>query len=384
MTTPPAVRALYVHVPFCRSRCGYCDFYSELFRPAAVEPFVNALATESAAYVACWKPVLQTIFIGGGTPSMLPVDALGRLLRICTAAAGDAATEFTVEANPATIDAEKAAVLAAAGVNRVSMGAQSFNPAELAALERTHRPEQVAETIRICRAAGVPAISLDLIFAIPGQDLHSWLASLDQAISLGPEHISCYGLTYEPGTRLHARVAAGQVTPVDQDLEADMYEAAIDRLAAAGYAQYEISNFARPGQQCRHNLVYWANEPYIGIGPSAAGYLGGERYKNVADLAEYVRRVEGGADPRAEMERLPEERSAGETVMLALRTTAGLSRARFAERFGQDPVAYFAQRDGGSAISENVADGLLEVTTDAIRLTRRGLLLANKVMADFL
>jgi oxygen-independent coproporphyrinogen-3 oxidase len=384
MTTPPDVQALYVHVPFCRVRCGYCDFFSELYRPAVVEPFLEALSKELAAHTARWKPRLNTIFVGGGTPTMLPAEPLQRLLESCTTAAPNDSAEFTVEANPATIDAQKAAVLAAVGVNRASMGAQSFNPAELSVLERTHRPQQVRETMAICRSAGVRSISLDLIFAIPGQDLDSWLASLDQAIALEPEHISCYGLTYEPGTRLHARLAAGEVTAVDPDLEADMYEAAIDRLAAAGFAQYEISNFARPGQQCRHNLVYWRNEPYIGAGPSAAGYVGGERYKNVADVSEYVRRVVTGADPRAETERLSMEKSAGETTMLALRTTEGLNRARFAERFGQDPVAWFGQRDGGRAITQNVAEGLLELTPEAMRLTRRGMLLANKVMADFL
>lgn len=384
MTTPAEVRALYVHVPFCRARCGYCDFYSELYRADAVQPLLNALSTELAGYASQRELALETVFIGGGTPTVLPAEALKQLLHICTIVARGRPSEFTVEANPATIDAQKAAVLVSAGVNRVSMGAQSFEPAELSVLERTHRPEQVPETIAICRSAGVRAVSLDLIFGIPGQSLQSWLFSLDQAIALEPEHISCYGLTYEPGTRLHAQAQARRVTPVDPDLEADMYEAAIDRLASAGFAQYEISNFARPGQQCRHNLTYWRNEPYLGVGPSAAGYLAGERYKNVADVAEYVRRIAAGADPREETERLPPEKCAGETVMLALRTVEGLSRARFAERFGQDPLTWFAQRNGGSAIAQNVANGLLEVTPEAIRLTRRGMLVANDVMAEFL
>ena len=380
MTTPRPIRALYVHVPFCRSLCGYCDFYSQVPDPAAVAPLVDAVIAELGRYCERHEVALGTIYVGGGTPTILPPTELARLLDAArTAARPRADIEFTVEANPATVSPEIAEVLARAGVNRVSIGAQSFDSAELRVLERTHAPPQVAETVEICRQHGIRQINLDLIFAIPGQSLASWLATLDAARGLEPDHLSCYGLTYEPGTRLHQQLADGLVARVDADVEADMYEAAIDRLAAAGYRQYEISNFARPGRRCRHNLTYWHNEPYLGIGPSAAGFVDGVRYKNVADTAAYVEAVLGGASPWVEQERLTPERRARETAMLELRLTEGMDRGRFRERFDEDPADFFAD-----AVRKHVELGLLELDQRGIHLTRAGLLLADSVIADFL
>jgi oxygen-independent coproporphyrinogen-3 oxidase len=380
MTTPAPIRALYVHVPFCRSLCGYCDFYSELLDPRRVEPLVTALRDELALACTTYPVACATIFIGGGTPTVLPAEQLARLLQACEGLReGGAAVEFTVEANPATVEPETAQILVGAGVNRVSLGVQSFDPGELRVLERTHTPEQVGQTMAVCRDQGIRRLSLDLIFGIPGQSLASWRATLQAAIALDPEHLSCYGLTYEPDTPLQRQLTAGRIERVDPDLEADMYEAAIDTLAAAGYAQYEISNFARPGAECRHNLTYWHNEPYLGIGPSAAGYVAGVRYKNVADTAAYVQAIRAGRSPRCEVEQLPPERRARETAMLALRLTEGLERRRFAERFGYDPAVLFAK-----AIEKHTRDGLVEVTATAIRLTRAGRLLADTVIADFL
>jgi oxygen-independent coproporphyrinogen-3 oxidase len=380
MTTPRPIPALYVHVPFCRSLCGYCDFYSQVADPAAMASLVDALVTELGRNRGRYEVALGTIYVGGGTPTILPPTELARLLDAARAAAGPRAEiEFTVEANPATVSPQIAEVLAQADVNRVSIGAQSFEPAELRVLERTHTPPQVAETVETCRQQGIRQINLDLIFAIPGQSLASWLATLDAALTLQPDHFSCYGLTYEPGTRLHQQLADGLVERVDADVEADMYEAAIDRLAAAGYQQYEISNFARPGRECRHNLTYWHNEPYLGVGPSAAGFVDGVRYKNVPDTTAYVKAVAAGTSPWIEQEQLTPERRACETAMLELRLTEGMDRRRFRERFGDDPVVFFAD-----AIRKNVALGLLEVDDRGIRLTRAGLLLADSVIADFL
>ncbi len=375
---PATVRALYVHVPFCRKRCGYCDFYKELYTASAAEPVLEAVLTELQRGRQRWPLEIETIFVGGGTPTILPGPALARLLAACRSVAPRVA-EFTVEANPATVTDETARILAAAGVDRVSLGAQSFAQAELHVLERTHRPEQVGQTLEVCRRAGISRLSVDLIFGIPGQTLESWKSSLDAALALGPEHLSCYGLTYETGTRLTAQREAGTVTPMDPDLEADLYELASEHLGAAGYAQYEISNYARPGAECRHNLVYWRNEPYLGIGPSAAGYVDGLRYRNVADNAAYVKLVQVGEDPHIDSERLPPARAARETAMLALRLCEGLRRAPFAERFGCDPVDFFAP-----AIEKHAGDGLVEVTPAAVRLTSRGRMLANRVIADFL
>ncbi len=379
MTTSAPRLGLYVHVPFCRTLCGYCDFYSRVLDPAAVAPFVDGVLRELAGYAARHALRCDTIYVGGGTPTVLPAAELTRLLGgLRSVADSGSDVEFTVEANPATISAEIAGVLAAAGVNRVSLGAQSFAPAELLTLERAHRPAQVGQTVAECRRAGIRQISLDLMFGIPGQTLGSWLRSLCAALALAPEHLSCYALTYEPGTPLAERLDAGQVQRVDEDLEADMFEAALDLLPAAGVAHYEISNFARPGAACRHNLHYWHNEPYLGLGPAAAGFIDEVRYRNVPDLAAYLHAVQHGQSPWNEQEHLPPERRARETAMLELRLAAGIDRPRFADRYGQDPAVLFAE-----AIARHAASGLLSVDARGIRLTRAGFLLADRVSRDF-
>lgn len=373
-------RSLYVHVPLCRTRCGYCDFYSEVYQPDAVAPLVAALLTELDRHAAMRPLAFETIYVGGGTPTILPPTALADLLNAVAAHRDPhTALEFTVEANPATVTQSIADVLAAAGVTRVSIGAQSFDPDELRRLDRTHDPEDVARTVATCRAAGIGQISLDLIFGIPGQTLASLAANLDRARTLTRDHISCYGLTYEPGTPLREQYDRGLVRAVDEDLEAEMYELVLDTLPAAGLPQYEISNFARPGAACRHNLLCWQNAPYIGIGPAAAGYLDDVRYRNMADTAAYVAAIHAGQSPWQEHERLNPAQRAGEAAMLALRTTAGIDRAGFARLYGADPLEHFAE-----TVRRHVDDGLLAVTPTSIHLTRSGLLLANRVMADFL
>jgi oxygen-independent coproporphyrinogen-3 oxidase len=380
MTTRRTVRSLYVHVPYCRTLCAYCDFYSEILDERTSGALVDGLLRELAAFRRAHDLAPDTIFLGGGTPTVLPPLELSRLLDAIVAlprAAGD--LEFTVEANPATVNAGTAELLATHAVSRVSVGAQSFDPAELRVLERTHEPAQVRETVAICRAHGIAQVNLDLIFGVPGQSVPAWESSLRQAADLAPDHISCYGLTYEPGTRLDERRQAGEVVPVSPETEAQMYETAIDTLAEAGLEQYEISNFARPGCRCRHNLRIWRNETYAGIGPSAAGFANGVRYRNLADIREYLRAVAAGRRPRAEQECLTPERRACESAMLELRLIAGIDRVRFAERFGRDPVELFAE-----AVARHAEAGLLTVDERSMRLTRRGLLVADSVIADFL
>ena len=375
-----APRAVYVHVPFCRSLCGYCDFYSVIPAPGAGEPLVDALLSELELRQHRERIRAETIFVGGGTPTVLEPRALERLLAALRELAPDGApSEFTVEANPATVTPDVAEVLAGAGVTRVSIGAQSFDPADLRVLQRTHEPPQVGQTVAVCRDAGLDDINLDLIFAIPGQTLDRWRGNIDAALALEPTHLSCYSLTFEPGTRLHEQLEAGRVQRLDADLDAAMYELAIDMLAAAGLEHYEISNFARPGRRCRHNLVYWHNQPYVGIGPSGAGFVAGVRYKNVSDVAAYVAAIRAGRLPEAEREQRDADQQARESAMLGLRLVEGLDRAAFAERFGRDPTAYFAH-----AVARHVERGLLEVTPEKVRLTRAGLLLADTVVADFL
>lgn len=378
-TNPEPCRSLYVHVPFCHTICGYCDFYSEVFDRKSAPRLVDALLAELATLEPRLTGAIDTIFVGGGTPTTLAPADLSRLLgRLNQLRDPRAALEFTVEANPATVSTEIADVLVSNGVNRVSIGAQSFDVSELRILDRIHRPEQVGETIAMCRQAGIESLSVDLIFAVPGQSLSSWLRNVDAAIALGTEHLSCYGLTYERGTPLFERLHAGAVQRTDEELEAQMLDATIDHLAAAGLQRYEISNYARPGRECRHNLRYWRNEPYAAIGPSAAGCIDGIRYRNVPDTAEYVRAISEARSPRIEQEQLPLDRRARETAMLELRLIAGIDRGRFTARFHSDPVVLF--RD---AVEHNVAHGLMEFDDRSLRLTRRGLMVADSILVEF-
>ena len=241
---------LYVHVPFCETKCGYCDFYSVPLRERPATPLVRCLVTELQKRVADCDANIRTVFIGGGTPTVLPMADFTLLFEaVREALSGNDVVEFTVEANPATLDHDKLAILTSAGMDRISMGAQSWHPAELAALERLHSPDDIAPGVELARAHGIERINLDVMFGIGGQTMASWSESLERTIDLGVDHISCYGLTYEPGTRLTAQYTAGKITPCDGGLEAEMYEYAIDRLSEAGFQQYEISNLAIPGQE---------------------------------------------------------------------------------------------------------------------------------------
>jgi len=371
---------LYVHVPFCETKCGYCDFYSVAVKERDTAPLVARVKRELDRRVREAAAPVRTIFCGGGTPTILPVEQLAGLLESINRAAPAAfREEFTVEANPATVDDEKAALLVAMGVSRVSMGAQSFHPSELTTLERLHSPDDIPPSVATLRRHGISQINLDLIFGIPGQTMSTWADSLRRAIDLGPEHIACYGLTYEPATRLTALRQVGRIRPCDEDLEADMYLYTVDTLAAAGYRQYETSNYARPGCECRHNLMYWRNEPYIGVGPSAAGCVGGRRYKNVADVAGYVRMMDEAGHAEAESEIVEGETLMLEMILMQLRLVEGLSIAAFRAGTGEEPVELF-DRDG--ALSRLVETGLLAVSDSYIAFTRQGRLVGDWVMKE--
>jgi oxygen-independent coproporphyrinogen-3 oxidase len=328
---------------------------------------------------------VRTVFVGGGTPTLLPDDLLARLLEtIAGLVSVERLEEFTVEANPATVDDAKARLLVRAGVTRVSMGAQSFKTAELATLERLHSPEDIAPSVATLRRNGIGQVNLDLIFGIPGQTKASWLDSLRRAIDLGPDHIACYGLTYEPATRLTAMRNTGRLAPCDEDVEAEMFVSTVDTLEAAGYRQYEISNYAKPGCESRHNLVYWRNEPYIGVGPSAAGCTPSEprafthaarRYKNVADVTGYVRMMDECGCAEVESELIEGETLMLEMILMQLRLNEGLSIADFRGWTGVDPVVLF-----GDTLLRLVKQSLLTVTDARIALTRSGRLVANRVM----
>lgn len=375
---PHAPCGLYIHVPFCETKCGYCDFYSVALNDRNPAPLVDCIGRELRQRVNGRAQAVRTVFVGGGTPTILPLTELARLLNFLNEVLEvRQLEEFTVEANPATVGDDKAELLVSSGVSRVSLGAQSFFPNELATLERIHSPDDIAPSLTTLRRHGIGQINLDLIFGIPHQTLETWSQSLARVIDLGPDHIACYGLTYEPGTRLTAMRRHGRMTPCDEDLEADMFLRAMDALESAGYRQYEISNYAKPGCECRHNLLYWRNEPYIGVGPSAAGCLHGRRYKNIADVAGYVRLIDRDGLAEVESETIDAEMLITEMVMMQLRLNEGLSIAAFRDRIGLDPREFF-----GDALPRLVDLDLVTVSETHIALTRAGRLVANTVMAD--
>ncbi|MCG3178446.1 MAG: Oxygen-independent coproporphyrinogen-III oxidase-like protein [Phycisphaerae bacterium] len=379
---PP--EGLYIHIPFCRHRCSYCDFYTLVLDEARAGEFVEALLAELAAWRARVDlSAVRTVFIGGGTPTVLPEGMLERIVAAAREAAGPL-EEFTVEANPATVDAAKARRLGGLGVDRLSFGAQSFDADELRRLDRIHDVDAIAGSVAIARDAGFDNVNLDLMFGVPSPAdqpappgaLERWRANLAAAVALGVEHLSCYGLTYEPNTPLTQRVRMGRVTPVDDDLSAAMYRATLADLRAEGFEHYEISNWARPGRQCRHNLIYWHNRPWVAIGPSAAGYLGGVRYKVAPHLGRYL--GSPGDPPLVDVERLDGAAAAGEAAFLALRLREGLDVAAFAARYGADPEALFAE-----PIARHLRIGTLERIGGRLRLADAALPVADSVLADF-
>ena len=370
-------RGLYLHVPFCFHKCHYCDFYSFVDREGRSGDYLARLADDVSWTLSRVEGEIDTVFIGGGTPTLLTAEELGVLTAQVRRFPLARDVEWTVEANPETIDLAKARVLAAAGVNRVSIGAQSFDPRHLKTLERWHDPANVARAAGFLREAGIVNFNLDLIFGIPGQSLADWRADLARALEIGPEHLSCYGLTYEQNTAMTRRLERGEFEPCDDSVEAEMYEATRDTLAAAGFAQYEVSNYARPGRECRHNLVYWRNEPWWAIGPSASGYVAGHRYKVVPRLGDWLARAGDGSQPVVDHEAPDERRNASEALMVGLRLAEGIGA-----ELEQHAVALAPAR--AAVIAKAIADGLLErdAATARLRFTQRGMMLANEVLEE--
>lgn len=394
--------SLYLHIPFCHAKCHYCDFNSYAGLLGLRERYVAALADEIA--LAGRRATLpdgsprrcRTIFFGGGTPSLLTADQVATLLAAARAAfAVDENAEVTLEANPGTLEYGQLDEVRATGVNRLSMGAQSFDAGLLRWMGRIHTPEEIKRAVAAARAADFTSINLDFIYALPGQSMQTWEATLERALALRPEHLSLYSLIVEEGTPLFTWVRQGRVRPVDDDVAADMYERAAERLTVAGYGQYEVSNWALPGHRCRHNLTYWHNLPYIGLGAGAHGWFGGWRYSEARPVRTYCERVEAAVtgqqdasdDERSmlpaaamvERERISAELERAETGILGLRLVEGLDLAAFARRFGVEFDAVFGER-----LRDVWAAGLLERAGDSLRLTERGRLLGNEVFACLL
>jgi putative oxygen-independent coproporphyrinogen III oxidase len=380
---------VYAHVPFCLSRCHYCDFVTYTGMEGLRRPYAAALLAEAELAVAALPPeppTVTSVFVGGGTPTLLPAGDLGRLverLRALLPFAPD--VEVTVEANPETVDQAVADGLVEAGVTRVSLGAQSFDERVLATLGRTHGPARVGQAVAALRRAGVDALNLDLIFGCPAEDDASWAASLAAAVALGPEHLSAYALTIEAATRFGRMVADGRMAEPDEDQLADRYETACAVLAAAGWRHYEVSNWARdpvlvgeprprsplPSQASRHNLTYWRRGPYLGLGAGAHEFTGGVRRWNGPGVPAYLAALAAGRRPTAGEERLDGDQAAFELLALRLRTADGLD---------QDEASWLGIDPAGEPVAELRRAGLL-APGSGVALTERGMFLHGEVVA---
>ena len=365
---------IYVHLPFCPYICPYCDFAKWPVRQSDARRYFAALETEIER-----EPefAAETIFLGGGTPNTYPAADVARLVEILRERFG-ARSETTIELNPELVEEADLRTYASAGIDRVSIGVQSLVTPEIKTLGRKHTVDDVRRSVEAARAAGMRSVSLDLIFAVPGQTVASWRQTLDAALALQPDHISTYGLTVEEHTPYHAWREREPAAFFSDAAEADLYETAISTLTAAGFEHYEVSNFALPGHRCAHNANYWANGDYRGFGVGAASYRDGERWVQTRSLQTYLEAVESGGEIPAERERLSGAAKAGEAVMLALRTNQGVSFEHFRERYGVDFLRFYAP-----VVDEMRQAGLLDVDESSARLTKRGRFLANDVCGAF-
>eukprot|EP00913_Durusdinium_trenchii_P023416 g21994.t1 len=375
-------RSIYLHVPFCRHRCGYCDFTLVAGRDELADSYLDALRIELDGMTD--QPEIETLFVGGGTPTHLSADRLAKLFQLIgdrVRFASDA--EVSVEANPADFaehdsGPEKLAVLADAGVNRISLGVQSFDDRILQTLERDHRRRDIERAIDVVTSR-VANVSIDLIFGVPGQTPRLWQETLNEAISLSPMHISTYGLTFEKGTAFWTRRNKGELVDVAEEAERHMYADAMDLLAAAGFKQYELSNFARPGHRCRHNEVYWSGKPFYGFGPGAARYIDGRRVSNHRSVTTWIKRTLSGDSAEGSAEELSPAERARELLVVGLRKTDGVDKQEFFARTG-----YTIDQLAGPDLEIHFSNGLLEQTPTHLRLTRAGRFLADTVIVDCL
>lgn len=380
--------SVYIHIPFCTTKCTYCAFNTYTNLDDLIPRLVQAVAREAELVArSVGRPAVGTIFFGGGTPSLLTVEqfahmmaALNRHYDVLPGA------EITLEANPNDLNTDYLTGLRRLGLNRISIGMQTTIASELALFARRHNNDAVALAVTAAHRAGFDNLNLDLIYGVPHQTIESWSASLEAAIALKPQHLSLYALGLEEGTPLKKWVDRGQVAAPDDDVAADMYELASERLDEAGYQQYEISNWARPGYESRHNLQYWLNLPYIGLGPGAHGFAGGVRYATVLSPQRYVQALEAAEEPLAfplspavsESTRLDADTEIAETLIMGLRLTQhGIERAEFRQRFGVDVVDRHR-----AIIDKYVGYGLLEYDEQRLRITRAGRMLSNAIFRE--
>ena len=380
---------IYIHIPFCLSKCGYCDFNSYSSMEGIINEYVEAIKKEFSLY----SPELKdyegiSIFFGGGTPTILESGQLIAIFESCKSLFNlTADAEITIEANPETLTIDKLRELRKGGFNRISIGVQSFNDRFLKKLGRIHDSKKAYQGILSARDAGFENISIDLMFGIPDETLKDWEDDIETAIKLNPEHISTYNLTIEEGIQFKRELSQGRLKLPDEDRQVEMYDRGIGLLTGAGYEHYEISNFAKNGKKCVHNQIYWQNEEYLGIGAVAYSYINGERRWNLKNPMEYIKRIQGVRDSRVQgvfnviegRERLEEKDIMGETIMMWLRMIEGINLQAFKRRFGVEIKSTFSD-----VISKHLSNNLIIFDNGNLKLTHKGLLFYNDVAAEFL
>ncbi|NOS85887.1 MAG: radical SAM family heme chaperone HemW [Ignavibacteria bacterium] len=367
---------IYLHIPFCDTKCIYCDFYSITNHSKKAE-FLNSIKKEIQFYTKQLADrKFDSIFFGGGTPSLLSYDEFTAIFdELYKSYNISDDTEITIEANPGTLDLEKLEVFKKLPINRISFGVQSFIDSELQFLTRIHSAKQAKESILAAKAAGFENINLDMIFALPGQTMDSWKYNLDEAIKLGTKHISAYSLIFEKGTMLYSMRDKGQVQNADIELEQEMYEYTMQQLSDAGYRQYEISNYTKPGYECRHNLKYWTLEEYISFGPSASSYIGNKRWTNIKNIGRYIELVDSGKPAHDFIETIDKDTSVTEHIMLGLRSV-GINFEDFRKKHNIDfESAYTAP------IETLITNGYAVKDAQSISLTRKGYAVCDEIVA---
>jgi len=379
--TQAAPTAVYIHIPFCTNKCHYCDFNSYVLKGQPVMEYLDALEREMELTVKNNPPAkVETIFVGGGTPTVLLPDQMERFLRMVrTYFPADAAeVEFSMEANPGTTDEDKLAVMKEGGVNRISFGVQSFNNELLAAIGRIHNTDDVYRSIENARKLGFRNLSIDLMFGLPKQTVDIMHATLDAALALDLQHYSIYSLKVEENTLFHTLFQKNQLPLPSEDEEVGMYELIMNRLEQAGYKQYEISNFAKPGFESRHNTMYWCNRAYYGLGAGAHGYMNHQRHVNVKGIQPYIDATKTGL-PIMEQFEVTKQEAMEDFMMVGLRMLEGVRNADFMNQFGETIEAHFEP-----VLAQLLGKGLLERSVDGYKLSKQGILLGNEVFGSFL
>ncbi|MFV1974866.1 MAG: radical SAM family heme chaperone HemW [Candidatus Scalindua sp.] len=371
------IPSLYIHIPFCISKCIYCDFNSIVIKSQVVDEYLKAVEKELQS--AAGEYSFTTVFIGGGTPTVLNETQLDRLLSMISKHVDVTnLKEYTIEVNPGTLSDEKTFIMKNSHVDRISIGIQSFNDRYLKLLGRIHSANEAKDVFFNVREKGFKNISIDLIYGYPAQSLNEWKKDLQECCKLDSEHISAYCLTYEQGTPIVKMTESGTLKKLSEEEELKMYEFTNDFLCDKGYNHYEISNFAKQGKECRHNTVYWENREYIGIGAGAFSYVNGERYCNIKNVKEYISSVTSKKNLICFSEKLPQKKRASEILIMALRMTSGISRKEFVQRSGFDLNELFEKQ-----LNNLTQAGLINFDDERVRLTRKGLSVADSVMMEF-